>query len=215
MPWTLSGEAVVVVAQQFNPTVVSQLWLVRNGFLREEEFQPGCIFTDLFVQVISNRFNLLITPEQLQFVPRVSPPEQQNLIIETVGAIVRKLPHTPYRAVGLNFAWHAVPAGGNTATFTRRLFFRPESAIYRAFDVPDAQFGAYLSKDALGFRLKFEVKPVTVPMDGSLESRVHSAFNFNADLGENAAESVERYLLCWNDVKREAEQIVNCIALGE
>ena len=54
----LIGSSVVVVAQNFNPSVTSQLWLVRNGVVPEGDFLPGCIFTDLLVQVRTRRFKI-------------------------------------------------------------------------------------------------------------------------------------------------------------
>src|SRR5947209_950713 len=33
MPWTQAGSAAVVVAQQFNPSIITQLWLVGNRLL--------------------------------------------------------------------------------------------------------------------------------------------------------------------------------------
>ena len=107
------GANVVVVAQHFNPSVVNQLWLVRHGLMAEEEFEPGSIFMDGLVQVCTRRFILLVTPEQLQIVPRVPDEEQDALIANAVGTVVRTLPHTPFRALGLNFTWHLVPDDGN------------------------------------------------------------------------------------------------------
>ena len=117
-----AGAAVVIGAQQFNPSVVSQLWLVRHGLLADGDFLPGCFFTDVFVQVRSPRFHLLVVPEQLQFVPTVPPAEEQALIVEKIGTIVKFLPHTPFKALGLNFAWHLVPRDANFVAFTRTLF---------------------------------------------------------------------------------------------
>src|SRR5262249_55230541 len=71
----LVGSSVVIVARNFNPSVTSQLWLARNGVVEEGDFLPGCIFTDLLVQVRTRRFSLLFTPEQLQFVPE---PGEEN-----------------------------------------------------------------------------------------------------------------------------------------
>src|SRR5262249_33885000 len=119
----LVGSSVVVVAQHFNPSVASQIWLVRQGLVAEGDFESGCIFTDGLVQVCTRRFVLLVTPEQLQLVPKVPDAEQEDLIAEIVGTLVRTLPHTPFRAVGLNFNWHLVPEDGDVRAVTRRLFY--------------------------------------------------------------------------------------------
>src|SRR5438094_3009969 len=106
MRWEIVGSSVVIVAQTFNTSVANQLWLVRNGVVPEGDFLPGCIFTDLLVQVRTRRFSLLFTPEQFQFVPALGEENSNSLMQETIARIVEMLPHTPYRALGLNFTWH-------------------------------------------------------------------------------------------------------------
>lgn len=215
MPWKGAGAAAVVVAQQFNPSVFSQVWLVRHGLLGEDDFLPGCMFTDVLVQVRSRRFHLLVVPEQLQFVPNAPSGEQQGVISEKLGTIVRTLPHTPFKALGLNFNWHLTPQDGDVARFTRDLFFREDRALFRSFGAADSQFGGYLSKNVLGFRLKLDVKPIIVNLregnETRSENRVQFAFNFHADLGENAAQEIEQHLLRWNEVRTESESILDSV----
>jgi hypothetical protein len=104
---------------------------------------------------------------------------------ETIGRIVEMLPHTPYRALGLNFTWHLTPDGGDVAALSRWLFFIPGRPLFRDFDAPDASFGAYLSRNLLGFRLKLDVKPVTVPPSGTeAAQRLQLLYTFHADLPE-------------------------------
>ena len=186
MPQQLMASAVVLVAQQFNPSITGQHWLVRHGIVGAEDFLPGSVFTDAFAQVITARFNLLATPEQFQFVPRVVEEEQQELIVDKVGTVIRTLPHTPYKAVGLNFSWHIACEEGDVRRLSRALFFRPSSPLYHEFDVEDANFGAYLSKDIMDFRLKLDVKPVTLGVDGNNEKRLQLLFNYHADIPEDA-----------------------------
>jgi hypothetical protein len=215
MSWKREGAAAVVVAQQFNPSVVSQMWLVRNGLLAEEDFLKGCFFSDVVVQVRSRQFALLIIPEQLQFIPAVSQEEEQALIADKVGRIVRTLPHTPFRALGLNFTWHLTPRDGDIARVTRALFFRDGSPLYRCFESEDAHFGGFLSKHVLGFRLNLDVKPIQVQEGERQEGRVQFAFNFHLDLGDNAAQRIEEYLLLWNEVRQEAGRIIDAVEQRE
>jgi hypothetical protein len=122
-----------------------------------------------------------------------------------LGAIVRTLPHTPYRALGLNFSWHLTPNDGDIAGLTRRLFFDPNRALYRQFDVENAHFGGYLSKDVAGFRLRLDIKPILVPTAAEPENRLQFGFNFHRDLGEAAAGQIEEGLQRWNETSGEAE----------
>ena len=119
----------VVVAQQFNPSVVSQVWLVKNGLATEEDFRHGYVFTDSVVQLQAAEFNLTLVQEQLQFVPKADNDKEQKLIVSKVGTIVSKLPHTPYRAIGLNFYWHLTPDLESVRDRTRKLFYRTDSPL--------------------------------------------------------------------------------------
>jgi hypothetical protein len=213
----LVGSSVVVVAQNFNPSVTSHLWLVRNGVVPEGDFLPGCIFTDLLVQVRARRFSLLFTPEQFQFVPSIGEENPHALMQETIGRIVETLPHTPYRALGLNFTWHLIPGGGDVAALSRRLFFVPGRPLFRDFDVPDASFGSYLSRDLLGFRLKLDVKPVTVPPSTTEPvQRLQLLYNFHADLpeGEQAVARLQEHLCQWGEAAETAHRSVASIGEG-
>lgn len=211
------GSNVVVVAQQFNPSVVNQLWLIRHGLMAEEELEPGSIFVDGLVQVRTRRFILLVTPEQLQIEPRVPDEEQDALIANAVGTIVRTLPHTPFRALGLNFTWHLVPDDGDVRALTRRLFYVPHRPLFQDFDVPDANFGAYLSKNIFGYRLKMDAKPIKVPTpEGPPENRLQILFNYHADLpqGGEAAATIEGLLGHWRQAAAESRRMVGTIQDG-
>ena len=140
MSFELVASNMVIVAHQFNPSVISQLWLVRNGLLEEGDFLPGCVFTDMAVQVNSEEFALMVIPQQCQFSPRVDRQREQELVIDKVGAIAKSLPHTPYRAVGLNFTWQLVPEGGDVPTISRGLFFVEDRPLDREFADSSGRF---------------------------------------------------------------------------
>jgi hypothetical protein len=205
----------VIVAQHFNPSVASQIWLVDQGLVSKEEFEPGCLFTDNVVQVCSRRFNLLVMADQVQLVPRVSESDQGQLIAKTLNLLVKTLPHTPFRALGLNFVWHLVPDDGNVQALTRRLFYVENRPLYREFDVKDAHYGAYLSKDQFGFRLRLDAKPLTVNQQVTApEIRLQVLFNYHAELpqGKEAVDVIEELLTHWGDAKEESRRITETIS---
>jgi hypothetical protein len=212
MPWTQAGAVVVVVAHQFNPSVFSQTWLVRNELLAEADFMPGSVFTDLIVQVHSRQFNMLVISEQLQFFPDVARAEEQALIVDKMSRIVRTLPHTPFKALGLNFCWHLQPREGDIGRTTRGLFYRDRNPLYQQFAADDAHFGGYLSKNVFGFRLKLDVKPILIATTGGQpEGRVQFSFNFHVDLDDNGAQQITEHLVRWNEVRQEAERIIDSV----
>ncbi len=213
----LVGSSVVIVANRFNPSVVSQLWLVRNGLLAEDELAQGSIFADPLVQVLTPHFILVLTPEQMQFIPTGPEGDRAGLIADKVGRLVELLPQTPYRALGLNFTYHLRPEAGDVRQLARRLFFKDGTPIFREFDCDDANFGAYLSKDALGFRLKLDMKPMNgIDKEGQTVYFFQVLFNFHADL-EHAVGTVEhiRTLLGrWGEAADEAARLAARITEG-
>jgi hypothetical protein len=211
MPWTQAGAAAVVVAQQFNPSVVTQIWLRDNGILAVEDFLDGSIFSDFVVQVRSRLFHMLVLQDQLQFVPAVPDAEQQQLVVRKLGAIIELLPHTPYRALGLNFSWHLTPAGGDIGAFSRSLFTRDDQPLYQNFREGNAHFGAYLSKDVAGFRLRLDIKPIVVATEAGQENRLQFGFNFHRDIGEGGARQVVGGLHHWDEVRQETERIIDSV----
>lgn len=207
MTWNENPPVVVILARQFNPSVITQLWLSRQGILDENgTYKPESILTTNLVQITTDEFVLVVTPDQLQFVPVVPVERQEAIIRDKVGKLVRSLPHIPYRAVGLNFNWHLTPPDGTVSEVTRELFARCQDGIYTHFRDKNSRFGAYLSKDYGHFRLKLDVKPINLETEGQKEDRVQFTFNFHYDISacENAETDVCNRLDQWNDVREEA-----------
>jgi len=207
---------VVVAAQQFNPSILSQLWLVRNGVVAEDEFGEGCIFAPAITQVITDDFRLLAVPEQLQFAPSCMPEDAGSLVASKVGSIVRTLPHTPYRAAGLNFHWHVTPGASGFSEFARGLFFREHNALYAEFDQEDSRFGAYLSKDVFSCRLRLDVKPITIHSKEGIHECLLLAFNFHRELGsEDRVSEILEHLDRWKEASALAARITRLIDTGD
>jgi hypothetical protein len=211
MPWTQSGSAVVLAAQQFNPTIFTQIWLVDQGILAKDDFLEGSLFSDFVVQVRSKIFQMLVIPEQLQFVPSVIPEQQQSLLQDKLATIVKLLPQTPYKALGLNFAWHLAPADGNMERLCRELFFVPDRPLYKLFDAQDSHYGAYLSMNFPPFRLKLDIKPTVIIAKDKQERRLLFSFNFHADLGNRAPDQIIDALGYWDKAVQQTERVVDAV----
>lgn len=212
----LVSATVVIVARQFNPSIVRDLWLVNNQLLRSDDFEQGCVYTDAFANVQSREFNLLVVPGQLQFVPKVEMDLQQELVSEKVGAIVRNLPHTPYTGVGMNFTWHIRRAEQSISDLTRGLFFVEEHPLCHEYDVEDAKFGAYFSRNVLGCRLKLDIKPVTLETNRGEIEVLQCAFNFHRGLDPNddVVEAIVDSLAQWNEARAQSEREINILIGG-
>ena len=212
----LAGFNIVIAASQFNPSIISQLWLVRNSIVLEQDFLSGSFYTEHVVNIQARGFHLFVIPEQLQFVPNGSPEEAANLITGKLGSIVNALPHTPYRAIGLNFLWVLQSdEDGDVIKLGRELFFKSSKPLYQKFASDNARFGGYLSRDVLGCRMKLDIKPVSPPeqaLGGVLPlagNTLQFAFNFNLDLvGEKPIDDINRMLGLWSQARDEAQKTV-------
>jgi hypothetical protein len=217
MTLQLANSNVVIAAHHFNPSVTNQIWLVDNGIVLREEFETGAVFTDMFVQVPTKNFHLLIVPDNCQFAPAPHVEKQQELIGERVGKLVSILPHTPFRAIGLNFVWHLIPENASIEVVSRHLFGVPGSPLHGLFDADNARFGGYLSKDSLGCRLRLDVKPIMVQTpDGQQVYLIQFAFNYHHDVAErpNAVAEIQQLLEQWNAAREESFRIVTTASGG-
>ena len=214
MKMEMNPANVVIIARQFNPSIISQYWLIKNGIFTEEEIQPDSIFSPVIANVHSKDCQILVLPEQLQFMSKLIDQSGQELLISKLGKIVQALPHTPFVAVGLNFSWQVYDEDDvSSAALGRKLFFRGDSPLYKFFDVDDARFGSYMSRDILGCRLKLDIKPVTVPCPEGVSNRLLFGFNFHLQLTEDdKAESILNLFQKWDEAKETAVSLMKQIA---
>ena len=216
----LAHANVVVVAQQMNPSVFNPSWLLENEIVAKEEMAREAIFTPQLVSVQAAHFSLLVAPDRLQ-VALLNPKDEQNAqAVELVGTIVKLLPHTPYTAIGLNMTWLIDPAPAGCGEFVRKLFWVPDNPIYGKFDQDDARCGGYVSKDVSGFRLKLDMKPITVddPQDPQGKSeRLQLAFNFHKDIASGApgVQDIVAAISKWGEVRAHADEIVGTLGVDE
>lgn len=214
MKMEMNPANVVIIARQFNPSIISQYWLIKNGIFTEEEILPDSIFSPVIANVHSKDCQVLILPEQLQFTFTLADPAAQELLISKLGKIVQALPHTPFVAAGLNFSWQVYDEDNvSSAALGRKLFFRDDSPLYKFFDVDDARFGSYMSRDIVGCRLKLDIKPITVPCPEGTSNRLLFGFNFHLQLTEDdKAESILNLFQKWDEAKETAVSLMKQIA---
>lgn len=205
---------VVIIARQFNPSIISQYWLIKNGIFTEEEIQSGSIFSPVIANVQTRDCQVLVLPEQLQFMYGLEDHSGQELLISKLGKIIQALPHTPFVAAGLNFSWQVYDEDeASNAALGKKLFFRDNVPLYRFFDTEDARFGSYMSRDILGCRLKLDIKPVTIARQEGPANRLHFGFNFHLQLDEDdKVNSILNLFKKWDAARETALSLMKQIA---
>jgi len=207
---------IVIVANNLNPSVFSQLWLVKEGIVDEKDFAENCVFASVATQVFTPDFQLLVIPDRLQFGLTDESKDNSELIRSKVASIVQKLPHNPYIAIGANFHWKVAPdVSEQFVGFMRNLFMKPQTPLYSNFSEDDARFGSYMSKDIFGTRLKLEIKPIDpAQIKNNVETAEFLRFHFNYSLDLTYGDSVNKidkildFLSKWDQMRDESERIV-------
>ena len=162
-------------------------------------------------------FHLVVLPDRLQFMLNPEAEGDAETVRAKAGGIVRALPHTPYLAAGMNFDWVFESGSIPIKDVSRRLFYVKGHWLSEEFNTDDARYGTYVSRDTLGCRLKFDVKPVTerAMKDGSVQDTKESlvfSCKYNIDLVEpDGSDVILGFLDKWNDVKADATRLMSLV----
>ncbi len=212
-PITNAFSGIVITAQDFNASILTETWLVSNSLVRADDLVGLRVFSEQFVQFQTKRFQLLLLPSKLQLTFSILGEDAKDDSPKEIAArVVELLPHTPFRALGLNFDFFTpCPEGVGMPEYTRALLGDGTFPLLRDFASTDARFGRYMSKDFGEARLKLEVKPVHA--GPSNEEMVQFSFNFHHSLDSiDAAERAEgtaTRIRTWPNLLQYAEELVS------
>jgi hypothetical protein len=195
----LVNENVVILANHFNPSIVSDHWLIKREIVVEGEISPNHVFTPAIVQFSTPRYELLLVEDRLQLGLRKdsNDTEKAGIARTVIGKFVETLPETPYTAIGINFDWQF--SVSDPYAVGRKLFVCDSSPLSKVFASSDARFGGYFSKSLNSFRMKLTAMPIQLP---DKSERINFAFNFHSPVGD--VSQIQSRLDEWLVVKREA-----------
>jgi len=213
----LIASNVVIVAENLNPSIFREVWLVKEGIFTEEEIDSKSFFSSVSVNVLTPNVELLVVPERLQLTLKTSE-GQDEIIKKVLGSVVEALPHTPYKAIGFNFYWILEPSDqSNLQKVAQEMFLSEKNPLRNAFNAEDARYGIYLSKDELGMRLKLDVKPIK-KVDGDITKEALQ-FHFNFDKTVNMPEKTTKIILetfdKWLIARKTSENLVKEVSKSD
>jgi hypothetical protein len=220
MALDFKGANAVILAPphpQFNPAAVSQAWMIGQLHVAAGEFVENSTIQFPFLFITSTRrFALMVAEERIQVTPSLHWDQGWGEEVETVrrvaNGVVRLFQGVPCPAIGLNFWWTLRSEGRPNRETSRRLFFGGGNSLFNMFNVENAAFGAYASKDIFGCRLKVDAKPVNEQTNEPDPERILFTFNFHLALaGDDRVEQIDRLLLQWDDAKAEARRVAQRI----
>lgn len=182
-----AGAALVVTAQSFNPSIFSQVWLVREVGVDEKCFTGTTVVSPQAAQHELGNMQILVIPARLQVTVKPGDDDAASAAAELVTKVVEKLPHTPFQAVGMNFDYLLMFA--STEEFVakdRALFLTQTTPLKGFFDQPDARYGGYYSRNVGDVRLKLDIKPRDPSGEVGIGEHLMLNFNFHLALSNGA-----------------------------
>ena len=204
--------SIVLTAQSFNPSVFTETWLSEYRVLPADKLVGVRIFAPQVAQFQASQVQVLVAPPKMQITfPILAEGEDHELACGIASRTVELLPHTPYKALGLNFDYFVPsPEGQDFNEYDRVLFGDGASKLLAEFRTPDAKFGRYFSKAFGDARLKVDVKPVKAgPQNKDL---LQFSLNFHHALPEVPLEERAKLLLrmisTWGKLRNYSERLV-------
>ena len=209
------GASLVAAADALNPSIFTELWLVDEAGVDKTWFQGPSITTQALAHHKLKGIDLLAIPPRLQIAFLQSDDEASDRALTLLREIAKTLPHTPLKALGLNFDYLlAPPEGTDYAAFDRELLGPTQSPIFMHFASEDARFGAYFSKDVDGARLKLNIKPTTGSTEKGPSETLHFNFNFHVNLPPESKQARTDAICAatgrWPDYRDITSRVLEC-----
>lgn len=189
-----SSANIVILASNYNPSIVSKEWLYQKGIFAEAV--KNFVHTPVFSLVESERFSLTVDEQRLQLVARKVTEDDLSALLAVAERFVRTLPETPYRALGFNYHY-AMPK----ERYDLDAILCPDNAKIGELLSPNYGLGATVLFD-------FEKFIVTLTISPSFgkQHQVRMSLNFHSE-ARNADEVVERLPLQTRTLEK-AEAII-------
>ena len=174
-----SSANIVILASNYNPSIVSKEWLYQKGIFTETV--RNFVHTPVFALVESEDFSLVVDEERLQIIVRKVTQDSLNALASIAEKFVDILPETPYKGIGLNYRY----------TFPREGY-----DLHTILSPNDAKLSELLSSTyEVGATAVFEFEKfiVTLTVLPSLvkEPQIRMRFNFHSNTA-NVGEVKER-----------------------
>ncbi len=161
---------IVLLASNYNPSIISKEWLYQKGIFAESV--DNFVHTPMLALVENQNFGFVVDEQRLQIV--VKRVTQDNLAKsnEMARRFVDVLPETPYKAVGLNYRYTLTEGACNLSGL-----LSPKSTRLKSIFSPDYHLGAMIVFSFENFAVTFTVTPAPTN-----EQPVRIAFNFHANV---------------------------------
>ncbi len=104
MEYVLKNSNIVILAKNYNPSIVSKEWLKEKKIIEEKAVK--FTHTPVFSLVQTDNFTFILDPDRLQISVNNSAVENIDNLPKIAEKFIAQLPETPYTAIGFNFLFH-------------------------------------------------------------------------------------------------------------
>lgn len=206
---SLLMQNIIVAAKAFNPSIFSQLWLMQQGFINEQDKIEHQILQPMIAQLFTHTLELTVIPDRMQIVFINELRENPDTLVEKTKGIIKALQHTPYVAIGANFDWKITSR--KLMDIIERLFKESSEPFLSNFANPGTKFGFFISLEPEELKPNITVNLDIRPLKGQ-DDDMRCAFNCNMDLtGDNKIDDMSGFLDKYNLMKKYSDNILSTI----
>ena len=192
--FALSGANIVILARNYNPSIVSKEWLYEKNIVRETAL--NFVHTPPLSVVETERISFVLDENRLQIYLKKVTTENVESLPKIAASFVSCLPETPFVAVGFNYIYYIPKEGSRLETF----FVSDDTKLKELFS-ENYEIGVIAS---FPFE-EFVVRMSAPPAKGEV-TRIMIDFNFHSDC--RSAGEVKERLESHSKTIEKAEEIL-------
>jgi hypothetical protein len=185
---------IVVLASNYNPSIVSKEWLLNKGIFVENI--DNFMHTPVFSMVENEKYSLISDEQRLQIV--IKKVTEENIIAagEVVKRFVDVLPETPYKALGFNYQYNLRESSCNLAAI-----LTPKTTKIKTIFTDNYQIGAIIT-------FQFEKFLTTCTISPSLKKEQPNKLAFNYHSNVSNAKEIKERISSLNIALKKSETII-------
>lgn len=193
-PFTLSGANIVVLARNYNPSIVSKEWLYGKSIIKEAV--TSFIHTPPLSVVETEQISFILDENRLQVSLKNITIENIEILPKVAIDFVSYLPETPFVAVGFNYKYH-IPKGNSLLN----TLFQPDDVKLTALFGENCEVGQIVS-----FAFQEFVVRMSAPPAKDEATRITVELNFHSDC--HGVDEIKERLESHRVTMEKAEEIL-------
>jgi len=198
----------IVAVGTFIPSKFDKFFFIKNNVFKENELEDS-IFSEHFIQIRTDTVIILISSSNLSITSKdLEDPKHADFVLEKI--IENSDIHCT--AIGINFDYFMYMGNNKLEEVSKKYFYQKNTLVDSFFNVEDAAFGFYVSKDFKQARLKLDIKPQLVydTFESKQKNVLSFEFNFHSDLEEEtSADKILSIIKDAPDYFEETKNIMN------